>query len=79
MNKTVIALSLLTSMWFASCSNAKPTTTDAVKSETTDTAKTETKNTANLSYRCPMDCEHGKVYNEQGKCPVCEMDLEEVK
>lgn len=26
-------------------------------------------------YQCPMDCEDGKTYDEQGKCPVCKMDL----
>ena len=27
-------------------------------------------------YQCPMDCENGKTYDKQGKCPVCEMDME---
>ena len=31
------------------------------------------------SYRCPMNCENGKVYPEPGACPVCEMDLAEFK
>lgn len=26
-------------------------------------------------YICPMDCEKGKIYDKDGKCPVCEMDL----
>ena len=26
-------------------------------------------------YQCPMDCEHGKTYEEVGSCPVCKMDL----
>lgn len=26
-------------------------------------------------YQCPMDCEHGKTYDEVGSCPVCKMDL----
>jgi len=30
-------------------------------------------------YQCPMDCEKGKTYDKPGKCPVCEMDFEEVK
>ena len=30
-------------------------------------------------YQCPMDCEDGKTYEEAGKCPVCEMDMEEVE
>lgn len=28
------------------------------------------------SYACPMDCEHGKVYDRPGACPECGMDLE---
>jgi uncharacterized paraquat-inducible protein A len=30
-------------------------------------------------YKCPMDCEEGKTYDEPGKCPVCKMDLQKVK
>jgi len=26
-------------------------------------------------YQCPMDCEEGKTYDEEGSCPVCKMDL----
>jgi Heavy metal binding domain len=28
------------------------------------------------SYRCPMNCEKGKTYDKEGKCPVCGMNLE---
>jgi hypothetical protein len=28
-----------------------------------------------VAYYCPMDCERGKSYNAEGKCPVCEMTL----
>jgi hypothetical protein len=30
-------------------------------------------------YQCPMNCEGDKTYDNPGKCPVCGMDLEEVK
>lgn len=40
-----------------------------------NSSKTQTATT----YQCPMDCEEGKTYEKPGKCPVCEMDLEEVK
>jgi len=30
-------------------------------------------------YRCPMDCENGKTYNQKKSCPVCKMDLTIVK
>ncbi|MFD1293373.1 heavy metal-binding domain-containing protein [Lutibacter holmesii] len=26
-------------------------------------------------FKCPMDCEEGKSYEEAGACPVCKMDL----
>ena len=35
--------------------------------------------TMNDKYICPMDCENGKTYEKEGKCPVCEMDLTKVK
>ncbi len=31
-----------------------------------------------LAYACPMHCEGDKTYAEAGKCPVCNMDLEEL-
>ena len=35
--------------------------------------------TMNDKYVRPMDCEDGKTYDNEGKCPVCEMDLTKVK
>jgi hypothetical protein len=32
-----------------------------------------------LKMTCPKDCEKGKVYETQGKCPVCKTPFEEVK
>jgi len=29
-------------------------------------------------YQCPMDCEKGKTYKVEGKCPVCHMNLRKV-
>ena len=34
---------------------------------------------AAAEYQCPMKCEGDKTYHEQGSCPVCKMDLKEVK
>lgn len=31
--------------------------------------------TKNAVYKCPMECEADKTYNEAGSCPVCKMDL----
>jgi len=33
----------------------------------------------NEAYQCPMDCEEGKTYDKEGKCPVCKMDLKKVE
>ncbi len=33
----------------------------------------------NEAYQCPMDCEKGKTYDKEGKCPICEMDLKKVE
>lgn len=33
----------------------------------------------NEVYQCPMDCEKGKTYEEEGTCPVCKMDLKKVE
>lgn len=30
-------------------------------------------------YECPMHCEGDRLYEEEGTCPVCKMDLERVK
>lgn len=30
-------------------------------------------------YQCPMKCEGEKTYAEAGKCPVCKMNLKDVK
>lgn len=42
----------------------------------------ETKNEASVEiaekYQCPMDCEKGKTYEKEGKCPVCKMKLKKV-
>ncbi len=34
---------------------------------------------AKAQYQCPMKCEGEKMYDSAGKCPVCQMDMKEVK
>jgi hypothetical protein len=34
---------------------------------------------AMVEYQCPMKCEGEKTYHAPGACPVCKMDLKEVK
>ena len=31
------------------------------------------------AYQCPMKCEGDKTYDKPGNCPVCQMELKEVK
>ena len=60
---TVLALSF-TSLFLTSCG------------ENSNKNNTEVSQT---TYACPMDCEKGKTYTEEGSCPVCGMDLKEVE
>lgn len=39
----------------------------------------ETKEMAAATYACPMECESDKTYDAEGACPVCGMDLVELK
>lgn len=64
-----VAFFLILTIAIASCNNKTKTEGN------TDEIKTDTIQTAAL-YQCPMDCEKGKTYEQAGKCPVCEMDLE---
>jgi transcription initiation factor IIE alpha subunit len=46
----------------------------------TSKKKTKTKKqTAALHYQCPMKCEGDKTYHKDGKCPVCKMQLKQIK
>ena len=68
--KLIAGILIISVFSFASCN----TNTDAegVKAGTTALANAEHKH----SYRCPMNCEEGKTYDKEGKCPVCGMTLE---
>ena len=37
------------------------------------------KDGSQLAFVCPMDCEKGKSYEAEGKCPICNMKLVEHK
>lgn len=41
--------------------------------------KTKTTTDQSLVYQCPMQCEGDKTYTESGSCPVCKMDLKQIK
>ena len=55
---------LLAGLFFAACKGHHPKNeTSAVPAGTP------------VKYQCPMDCEKGKLYDQPGSCPVCNMDL----
>lgn len=66
--KTILCLIIMVTMSFTSCK----TEGDKEEKKTEEVAKTE--------YQCPMKCEKDKTYTDShAKCPVCNMDLVEVK
>jgi len=52
-------------------------TEEVIVVDSTKVAKTG--DMAMVEYQCPMKCEGDKTYHEPGSCPVCKMDLKEVK
>lgn len=65
-SKIKLVLLLTTTMFLFSCGNS---TNEKSNDNTTEEVKS-------TMYQCPMKCEGEKMYEEQGICPVCEMDLE---
>ncbi len=70
----LIALCLSVSIVATSCKGEKKEA-----AEETEMQENHAADKADLAmvdaYKCPMDCEKGKTYDKEGKCPVCEMDL----
>ncbi|RXP52955.1 hypothetical protein EC396_10660 [Lutibacter sp. HS1-25] len=77
MKKSILVLAALFSVavMFTSCKDSKK---EEVKTEDVHEHDGEEMMAAGEVYQCPMDCEKGKTYAEEGKCPVCEMDLKAV-
>lgn len=64
----------MTGLFITACGNKES------KEATETTAHSQTAGEElHLAYQCPMDCEKGKTYSEKGTCPVCKMELIEVK
>ncbi|HMC00821.1 MAG TPA: heavy metal-binding domain-containing protein [Flavobacteriaceae bacterium] len=70
MKKTILILALCLGL---------STIANSCKDSAKQTSTTETVDEDHDHYKCPMDCEEGKTYHEEGKCPVCKMDLQKVK
>jgi hypothetical protein len=61
-------LFVLGSALFMGCGNSSEQNNESVQ-----------EHAQHAEYKCPMDCEKGKTYKEPGICPVCKMDLTEIK
>ena len=76
----LIMLMLVVIFTATNCKSDTKKETMEVKTEVKEEVKA-TKTDSDLAkstYQCPMDCEKGKTYEEQGQCPVCKMDLKEL-
>lgn len=69
MKKLFFAFATVTAFAFIaiSCNNDASTTKETTTTDSTAHAH---------SFRCPMNCEDGKTYDKEGRCPVCGMNLE---
>jgi len=80
MKKSVIAIILMLAISVTSCKDSKKETTAPKATEVKTEVKAEVKEElAAATFQCPMKCEKEKAYAETGSCPVCKMDLKEVK
>jgi hypothetical protein len=84
MKRTILTGVLILSLglFVTSCKENKKSTEDVKieKHEHGDSDEEMKKSEiAVAEYQCPMKCEGDKTYHEPGSCPVCKMDLKEVK
>jgi hypothetical protein len=74
----VLALMLSASIVVTSCKGEKKEHNDESEMHE-DHAADKADLAMNMVYQCPMDCEEGKTYKEEGNCPVCKMALKKVE
>lgn len=77
MKKSILLLTLFLSMtvMLTSCKDSKK----EAQSEQTENGVEKADLALNDVYQCPMDCENGKTYDQEGTCPVCKMNLQKVE
>jgi len=63
-------LLILVAATFSACGNAE--------NNHNKTIENTSEHEEHTHYQCPMKCEGDKFYEQEGKCPVCEMDLNEI-
>lgn len=83
--KKYFFLTVVTVMFLSltACNEAKKSeekVEEKTELEVIEEAKEETQEEiAMATYQCPMKCEGEKTYQEAGSCPVCTMEIKEVK
>ena len=81
--KKLLFSSLFALALLSSCANSseKPKTDSLKDTIKTPAAVVPAAGTpvAEVKYQCPMKCEGEKTYAAPGKCPMCQMDMKEVK
>ncbi len=74
--KKILFSSIIAIAFLTSCGN---TTTKSTNDSTAVVAPKGGTEVAAVKYQCPMKCEGEKTYAAAGTCPLCKMDLKEVK
>ena len=80
MKKIVLSVALIAAIGFTSCTSEKKTDKEEVQKEEVQKSEMDQDKMAVAEYQCPMKCEGEKTYADKDhSCPVCKMDLKEVK
>jgi heavy metal-binding protein len=83
MKKSILLVTLCfsLSLVLSSCKGEKKEAPEA--SESTEMNENLAADKADIAmndaYQCPMGCEDGKIYHQEGECPVCNMTLKKVE
>lgn len=78
MKKTILS-ALIAIAFLTSCGTAGPKSTNDSVAVVAPTSPTGGTNVAAVKYQCPMKCEGEKTYDAKGACPLCKMEMKEVK
>lgn len=85
MKKILLSVAIIAAIGFTSCTSEKKAEKQEVKTEEVQKEemshdKMDHDKMAIAEYQCPMKCEGDKTYTDKDhKCPVCNMNLKEVK
>ena len=94
MKKLILSIAVVAMVAFTvtSCKSDAKKDTEEVTTEVTKEVEKEVKEVkeevektmhegemAMAKYQCPMKCEGDKMYDKEGKCPKCGMDLKKME